>query len=243
MCGVRKQIGVPITKEMQACRRLVGGKLLEPEAERLARNLAELGDARIETAEAWDLRLSDAEHRRAQEVLQPAEARPIVAFSIGTKVQANDWGKENWRALMERLGARYPGYALVLIGASEEIEACEFVADGWRKTAGAGSPVINLCGVLTPRESAACLARAAVFLGHDSGPAHLAAAAGSTCVAVFSARNLPGMWFPHGKRHRILYREVNCMGCGLETCVVERKKCLMSITVEEVEAEVRAVLG
>jgi hypothetical protein len=32
------------------------------------------------------------------------------------------------------------------------------------------------------------------------------------------------------------------MGCGLETCVVERKKCIVSITVEEVLEAVRGVL-
>jgi ADP-heptose:LPS heptosyltransferase len=102
---------------------------------------------------------------------------------------------------------------------------------------------VNLCGLLAPRESAAVLSRARIFIGHDSGPMHLAAAVQTPCVAIFSARNKPRVWFPYGRQHRVVYHQTDCWGCGLETCTVERKKCLTSITVEEVAAEVRAVLG
>jgi ADP-heptose:LPS heptosyltransferase len=72
---------------------------------------------------------------------------------------------------------------------------------------------------------------------------HLAAAVGTPCVAIFAARNLPRIWFPHGHRHRVIYHEVDCMGCGLETCVVQKKKCLTSVTVEEVFGAVAEALG
>ena len=241
LCGMHRQIGVPLTESMQAHRVLPDGTL-EPESERLARNLTELGDAHVNSPEAWDLRLTSAEQARASEVLEPAGARPILAVSVGTKVQSKDWGGENWRALLARLGERYPEHTLALMGAAEESPTSEAAAEGWRKTAAASS-VLNLCGVLTPRETAACLARSRLFLGHDSGPMHLAAAVGTTCVAIFAARNLPRVWFPYGASHRVLYHPVNCMGCGLETCIVERKKCLTGITVEEVAAEVQAVLA
>ena len=241
LCGIKRQVGVPVTAAMQTNRVLADGTL-EPESERLARNLAELGDAEVDSSGAWDLRLTGAERARAGAVLQPAGTRPVLAVSVGTKVQSKDWGLENWRALLARLGELYPDYALALTGAPEESQASEAAAEGWRATAKA-SPVLNLCGALTPRESAACMARARIFLGHDSGPMHLAAAVGTTCVAIFAARNVPRVWFPHGARHRVVYHAVDCMGCGLETCIVERKKCLTGISVEEVAAEVRAVLG
>ena len=40
----------------------------------------------------------------------------------------------------------------------------------------------------------------------------------------------------------MLYHAVDCMGCWLETCTVERKKCLTGISTDEVVAEVRAEL-
>jgi ADP-heptose:LPS heptosyltransferase len=244
LCGIARQIGVPLTDAMQANppQARYGGAL-EPEYERLARNLAELGEIPVDSAEAWDLRLTAAEHVRAAEALAPAAGRPVLAVSIGTKVQSKDWGRENWRELLRKLGATHPRYALALMGAREETEASEFAAAGWAEGSGADCVIVNLCGELSPRESAACFAQAKVFLGHDSGPMHLAAAVGTPCVAIFAARNIPRVWFPHGDQHRVIYHAVNCMGCELETCIVERKKCLTGITVEEVAREVNAVLN
>jgi ADP-heptose:LPS heptosyltransferase len=247
LCGIRRQIGVPMTEEMQQNRWVEAEQALEPEGARLARNIAELGDATLDSPAAWDLRLTEAEHRRAAEAMAGVGERPVIAVSVGTKVQSKDWGKENWRALLRRLGAMYPEYALVLNGAPEEFEASEFAAEGWREASRVGTvesgPNVNICGRLTPRESAAAFARARLFVGHDSGPMHLAAVVQTPCVAIFAARNKPRVWFPYGRQHRVVYHQVPCWGCGLETCVVERKRCLTSITVDEVVAEVRAVLG
>jgi heptosyltransferase-3 len=241
LCGIQRFIGVPATEDMQWNRWEESEQAFEPEGARLVRNLAELGDGNLSDPASWDLHLTPSENVRATEVLAPATNRPLLAVSVGTKVQSKDWGRDNWRALLGRLATLYPDHALVLCGAPEESEASEFTADGWRQNS--STPVINLCGILTPRESAAVLAHARVFVGHDSGPMHLAAAVQTPCVAIFAARNKPRVWFPYGKQHRVVYHQTDCWGCGLETCIVERKKCLTSITVDEVLTEVRAILG
>jgi ADP-heptose:LPS heptosyltransferase len=84
---------------------------------------------------------------------------------------------------------------------------------------------------------------AAVFLGPDSGPKHLAASVGVPCVCVFGARDLPGVWFPPGERNQVIYHQPECFGCGLETCIENQKKCIRSVTVDEVEQAVERVLG
>jgi heptosyltransferase-3 len=241
LCGISRLVGVPVTEDMQQNRWEQSQQALEPEGARLARNLAELGDANLDLPASWDLLLTAAEHARAREVLSATVGHSVIAVSVGTKVQSKDWGRDNWRALLNRLAALYPDHALALCGAVEESEASEFAADGWRQNS--GSPVVNLCGLLTPRESAAVFAQARLFVGHDSGPMHLAAAVQTPCVAIFAARNKPRVWFPYGKQHRVLYHQTDCWGCGLETCIIERKKCLTSITVDEVITEVRALLG
>ncbi|HSY37017.1 MAG TPA: glycosyltransferase family 9 protein [Acidobacteriaceae bacterium] len=257
LCGVRRIVGVPLTEGMQRnyYGAATGGKdhamgagHLEPEAGRLARcigQLAGVGDiadpGRLNDPASWDLHLSAEERESAARAIG-AEALGVesIAVSVGTKVQAKDWGRDNWRALLGRLAAEFPGRALLLLGAAEESEASEFAAKGWR--ANDGGVVVNLCGALTPRESAAAIARARLFVGHDSGPMHLAAAVGTPVVAIFAARNIPRQWFPFGKQHRVVYHRVECWGCGLETCIEQQKKCLMSITVDEVMEVVRSQL-
>jgi heptosyltransferase-3 len=241
LCGIKKLIGVPLTEDMQQNRLDELTQVLEPEASRLTRNLGELGAIALDDPVCWDLHLIEAEKARASEALAGATGYPLIAVSVGTKVQSKDWGRENWRSLLKRLALLYPSHAVVLCGVQEESQASEFAADGWRE--GSASPIINLCGLLTPRESAAVFAEARIFVGHDSGPMHLAASVQTTCVAVFAARNKPRVWFPYGKQHRVVYHRTDCWGCGLETCIIERKKCITSITVDEVVTEIRAILG
>ena len=258
LCGVRRIVGVPLTEGMQrnyygaasgGKDHAMGDGHLEPEAGRLARcigQLAAVGDiadpGRLNDAASWDLHLSEAERESAARAIG-AEALAVesIAVSVGTKVQAKDWGKENWRALLGTMAAEFPGRALLLLGAAEESEASEFAAESWR--ANGGGVVVNLCGVLTPRESAAAIERARLFVGHDSGPMHLAAAVGTRVVAIFAARNIPRQWFPFGKQHQVVYHRVECWGCGLETCIEQQKKCLMSITVDEVMQVVSSQLS
>ena len=255
LCGVKRVVGVPLTEGMQHnyYGAATGGKdhamgdgHLEPEAGRLARCIGQLAAAgdiadpgRLHDPASWDLHLSAEERESAARAIG-AQALGVesIAVSVGTKVQAKDWGRENWKALLGKMAEEFPKRALLLLGAEEESEASEFAAEGWR--AQGGGVVVNLCGRLTPRESAAAIARARLFVGHDSGPMHLAAAVGTPVVGIFAARNIPRQWFPFGKQHRVVYHRVECWGCGLETCIEQQKKCLMSITVDEVMGVVRS---
>jgi len=249
LCGIRRLIGVPLTEDMQNSRTLAGppklniiqGPIYEHESERLTRNIQELGDAKLDDAESWDLKLTTAEHGRAKTVLEPIGDRPFVAISFGTKNQANEWENENWMALLMRLAKRYPDHALVICGAKVELDASELAVEVWRGASAA--PALNLCGVLSPRESAAVFSRAVVFIGHDSGPMHLAAAVQTPCVGIYGSRNLPGVWFPYGERHRVLYHRVECEDCRLNVCVVQKKKCILSITVDEVFEQAVALIS
>ena len=254
MCGVRRLVGVPLTEGMQRnfYGRPTGGRdgamgdgHLEPEAERLARNIGELGavgefgdPARLKDRSSWDLHLTEGEIAAADAAVGDAPVgREAIAVSVGTKVQSKDWGKENWRTLLGRIAAEFPGRALMMVGSVEESAASEFAAEDWR--ANGGGAVVNLCGRLSPRESAAALAKAGMFIGHDSGPMHLAATMGVRCVAIFSGRNMPRQWWPYGEGHRVVYHRVECWGCKLETCIEQGKKCIVSIRVDEVMDVVR----
>jgi heptosyltransferase-3 len=240
LCGISERLGIPLTEDMQKNRWDDSIQVFEPEASRLLRNISPLGEADLDDPASWNLHLTDGEQKRADEALGTLTSLPLIAVSVGTKVQSKDWGRENWRNLLARLAVLYPDHALALTGAPEESESSEFAAEGWR--ASGGGPAVNLCGLLKPRESAAIFRRARIFIGHDSGPMHLAAAVQTPCVAIFAARNKPRVWFPYGQQHRIVYHRTDCWGCGLETCIVEKKRCLTSITVDEVVEQVRASL-
>ena len=234
--GVKRIVGIPAGGESSRAVNSVTG-LYEAEAARLGRTLAELGDAGIADLANWSLRLTPSERQFALAALGDLAGKPLLACGPGTKMQAKDWGQENWRDLLGRIAASYTGYGLVIVGAKEDSVVGDHVLTDWN------GPKLNLCGRLTPRQSAALLAHASLFLGPDSGPMHLAACAGVPCVIAFSARGLPGVWYPAGNNHHILYRQVSCFGCNLESCIVQARRCLTSITVDEMAKAVDLVLS
>ncbi|HZB93206.1 MAG TPA: glycosyltransferase family 9 protein [Stellaceae bacterium] len=201
--GIARMVGFPFAAADRRSRPpAMRGGLWQSEAQRLASCIAPLGDAAPCDSANWDLRLTEAEQREAQRLINEAlpsgaAARPILGLSIGTKQPAKDWGDDNWRAVLRRLAD--DGRPLLLIGSGGERARSQGVAEVWP------GPVINVCGEASPRVSAALIARSEMFLCHDSGPMHLAAAVGTRCIAVFSTLNLPGQWFPFGTAHRIFY--------------------------------------
>lgn len=240
LVGASRVVGLPLTVEYQKPLVLADGSA-EPEASRLLRTMHPLGNLSLDEPGSWDLRLTPKELKAADDAMIAVRDIPFFAVSVGTKVQAKDWGGRNWRSLLESLARDHPGFGLVLAGAAEESELSEFAAEGWRGVLEAG-PVVNLCGKMSPRESAASFGNAIAFIGHDSGPMHLAAVVGTPTVAIFSSRNKPRTWFPVCRYHSVLYHRVDCWGCGLETCVEQKKKCILSITVQEVMQGLKQLL-
>ncbi|WP_263358007.1 glycosyltransferase family 9 protein [Acidicapsa ligni] len=234
--GVKRIVGLPGLAELERRFDSETGKF-EPEAFRLARTMRELGDAEPGTLANWNLGLTGAERAKARLALGELAGKPLVVCGPGTKMQAKDWGQENWRELLGQVAREYPGHGLALIGAGEDAEVSTFAAGAWPGT------VANLCGKLSPRETAAVFEGARLFLGPDSGPMHLAAAAGVPCVIAFSARGLPGIWYPIGEKHQVIYHQTSCYGCNLETCVIEKRRCLTSITVDEMAHAAGRVLS
>jgi ADP-heptose:LPS heptosyltransferase len=225
LCGVRKLIGLPTGP--LGVNRPLGNGMWESEAARLARSLSELASLDVNELANWDLRLTEAERAAAVRALAPLAGRKLLCCGPGTKMQAKDWEMPRWRALLDRLAAAFPEHGLVLVGAKDDHAVSEEASCAWEGRRA------NLCGALKPRETAALMPRMELFLGPDSGPMHFAASAGVPCAIAFASRTRPGIWFPAGRGHQVVYHELACSNCDLEHCTENQKRCLTSISVDE----------
>ena len=234
-CGAKTIVGTPSDNLATYPYNAAAGRY-EAEAARLARCLAAIGDAHLDDRANWDLVLTEKEKSRAATVLLPLRGQPFLTLGIASKQQITDWGLSNWKLLMPALWKEFSEYALVFIGAKEDRQAVEEVSAQWPGRS------FNLCGELSPRESAGAIQQGEAYLGLDSGPMHLAASVGTTCVSISAANKLPGIWFPYGNSHEVIYHPTECHGCNLTECTVEKKRCILTITPEEVVSAVaRAV--
>lgn len=76
---------------------------------------------------------------------------------------------------------------------------------------------VNLAGLVTVGSLPALLASAALLVTNDSGPMHVAAAVGTSVVAVFGPTS-PVLTGPFGRGHRSLQTGLTCSPCFNRTC-------------------------
>ena len=198
LCGLKEILCAPSNPDTQGCRQLDDGQL-ESESERLVRCCASLGPIDLADRSLWDLRLTDEEKHAADVALTPLSPTPFFAINMGGKEADKQWGDENWTALLTALKHRLDKIGVVAVGATEDFARSSATLEAWQ------GPTLNLCGTLKPRETAAVLGQARAFVGHDSGPMHLAAASGTPTVGLFGNSNRPRQWHPYGTGHRPIH--------------------------------------
>lgn len=199
ICGIQEFVGLPAALSLFQNQLDPVTGLYEHEAVFLARRLSEIGPVPLDTDAAWDLRLTPHEHAAAMELLGPLAQRRFIVFHMGTKQeQGRDWGEQNWTSLCESMATRYPEMGLVAVGSNNDSDRAARVQSHWKGI------TLDACGKGTVRETAALLGRASLFVGHDSGPGHLAAIMRVPIVSIQPDLGWPGKWHPFGSNTKAL---------------------------------------
>jgi ADP-heptose:LPS heptosyltransferase len=86
-------------------------------------------------------------------------------------------------------------------------------------------------------------ARARLFVGNDSGIAHIAAAVGAPCVVVFGSSNV-AHWRPWTTQpNEIVREEMPCQPCHGYFCAeFDQPECILRVPVDRVVAAIDRVL-
>jgi len=170
-CGITDVRAIPWSQDLRYPREIEPGSLWESEASRLLRTLDPNRNPGPPPPGDRVLDLSEEERSTANQLLKEmAGANRFIALSVGGKVPLNNWGNENWVAVLSELSTNNSELGIVFIGSADERERNDLLAKSWK------GPKLNSCGRLTPRETAALIERADVFLGHDTGTLHLSTA-------------------------------------------------------------------
>jgi len=133
-----------------------------------------------------------------------------------------------------RLAVAELGAGLVAVGAGED----RALVDTLRA---ALNPIrlVDLCGKTSLPRLAALAAEADLFVSNDTGPLHLAAAAGAHVIGLFTCTD-PGRTGPYGDRARVVASKVWCAASYLKTC--DRLDCMAELNPVRVWRAVREEL-
>jgi len=153
----------------------------------------------------------------------------LVVLHVGAGNEFRDWGIDAAAELVRLLSGR-PRVRVVLVGGAEDRQrAAEILS----RAPGAALSVAGTFGWPELRE---LLGRAALFVGPDSGPMHVAASTPAAIVALFGP-TLPAHFAPWRKdRVIILERALDCRPCRQRECEHHDFRCLRTITPAEVMA-------
>jgi heptosyltransferase-2 len=151
------------------------------------------------------------------------------------------WGSKRWPyygELAQRLTEHVP---VVLVGGPDDAELGEEI----RRAAKGGQGrqrLVNACGKLTLRESAALIGQASLLVTNDSAPLHLATAMGTPIVALFGPTVTEFGFGPLRAGDVALgIDELQCRPCsphGPPRCPLGHHRCMRQLTVEAVMAAI-----
>lgn len=179
---------------------------------------------------------ADVERRLARRGLPPgtryAVLHPIANFFT------KEWPFERYGELARWLQEEH-GLVPVLICGAGEGAKLDAVARG------SGKALLRLEGLPLP-ELVALLEGAALFVGNDSGPAHIAAALERPLVVLFGSSDSAAWrpWSRSAPQSEVVQNNYTCNPCRGDRCYAfAQPECILSITPEQVRAAVERVLA
>ena len=206
--------------------------------------LAEAAGAALSGAPdvSWPVSEPVREAARARLAAAGWKGGPFAAAHVASFAHAaKRWPLDRFAAVFDTLAARR-GLPVVLLGSAGE-RAVNAEAAGLAKKA----RVLDLSGATTLPEALGVLAEAALFLGNDSGLAHLAGAAGTPSVVVFGPTDPEATRPWDGARGdgrpvrlAVVRRRTLCAPCRFAVCPIDHA-CMGAVTPWDVLAAIDTV--
>jgi len=177
---------------------------------------------------------SVAEKLRAAGFAHFSEGTPFAMIHPTAAFDTKQWATENFARVAEDLTTR--GLTPVAVVSPKEAHVIESL------TKQAAAKIIGLNDLSLP-EVTALASRARLFVGNDSGIAHIAAAAGAPCIVIFGSSNT-AHWRPWTTRpHEVVREEMPCQPCHGYFCAeFEKPECILRVPVERVVGAIDRIL-
>ena len=159
---------------------------------------------------------------------------PFALIHPAAAFQTKQWATENFARVAEEVSAR--GLTSVVIVSPNEKQLLDSVFKE------SSAKIIGIDDLNLP-EVTALASRASLFVGNDSGIAHIAAAAGARCVVIFGSSNV-AHWRPWTTNaNEVVCEEMPCQPChGYFCSEFDKPECILRVPVERVVAAIDRIL-
>ena len=174
---------------------------------------------------------SQEEEKRFSEKMRQwgLEDHRYAMAQLDAGTEAKQWPAENVDGFLATAAGRFAQTPLVFVGSDASTKLR--VAEAMQK-----NPLLpwkNLIGETSLRELFWMIKQARLFVGHDSGPSHVAASFGIPTLFLYSGTNRWEEWRSLEESAEFLRHPVPCSPCHLTTCPVPGHPCMAGIEPEK----------
>jgi heptosyltransferase III len=160
--------------------------------------------------------------------------KPLIIIHPGSGGSAIDLPISSFKGLVQILSLELR-LSIIITGLSSEKKLCDELI--------INDNIKNFAGKLSLSEMIALINKSTIFISNSTGPIHIAAALEKLTIGFYpkilacSAKR----WGPYSNKGKIFIPEIECSNCTREQC--ERIKCMNSIKMDKIFAEVRKMLN
>jgi ADP-heptose:LPS heptosyltransferase len=191
----------------------------------------------VEKCAVWT---SEQDRTRGAAVMQHVSQRELVVgmhVGSGGAMAYKRWPAERFIELGKRIIETY-NMPIVLFGGRDEIDESAFAAHE------IGAQCHSVAGALSVQETFEAMKYCTLFISGDTGPMHLAAAAGCRVIALFGPTR-PQKTAPWGDRHVIITPDTDCTACynfRKKAIGCASHNCMRQISVDMVTRRIAMIL-
>jgi lipopolysaccharide heptosyltransferase II len=214
----------------------------EPEPEKLVRHevrrqLDLVGAVGCSTSdERLSITIPEAAIERAKSELEQAgidTSREWVVVHPGASASSRRYPREGFARFASAM-VQDLSWQVVFTGSAGESELVEAIRQEMT------APAASLAGRLSLSEVAALLSVARLLVANNTGPVHVAAAAGTPVVVLYALTN--PQHAPWGVPSRVLYHDVPCRFCYRSVCPEGHHNCLRMVRPDQIVEAARDLL-
>lgn len=168
---------------------------------------------------------SNSDNEYVNGYIQKNGLQKFALLHATSNKKLKEWPQERFLSLADWLHKK--GYDILWIGAKAEKE---LISELQQKNA---QYTLNTAGAFTLNQLYVLCSKAAVYIGNDSGPMHIANAANTPLVGLFG----PGpahVFYPEGENVKIIHHVFSCNPCNQNTCIRPNDTCMDAISMAEV---------
>lgn len=194
-----------------------------------------------QTKPKWNISISDVDKKYVLKVLHKSEINNsdrFLTLHIGSNRPSHRWSIERVAEVVKFIEKEY-SMKVVCIGGKQEQKMISTL----KEFCGENSNIIDVTCKTNIKQLIYLISLSSLFIGHSSGPLHIAYMMGTPTISFWGASSLL-IWGPawEKEKHKCIKVDLDCLYCEQDVCPKGTLECMEQISVDMVVKEVEKLL-